>query len=227
VSVPVDAPPADLIGESLRGAHRSLALAAGPVLRYPPAMSPFASLGPQPGPEAWAALAGLPGDVASLVAPAALMPAAGWRTTTELPVLQLVEDEVETGPDAEVVALTQADVPEMLELTRRARPGPFLRSTIAFGGYVGIRRDGVLAAMAGRRLQPPGWIEVSAVCTDPAHRGHGLGRRVTAAVVRAIHTERRRALLHVLPDNPARGLYESMGFVPAGAGVITIVQRAG
>jgi hypothetical protein len=39
------------------------------------------------------------------------------------------------------------------------------------GRYLGIRRDGMLVAMAGERLHPPGWTEISAVCTDAAWRG--------------------------------------------------------
>jgi predicted GNAT family acetyltransferase len=116
-----------------------------------------------------------------------------------------------------VVALTVADVPAMLDLAERTRPGPFFAETIALGGYVGVWRDGALAAMAGRRLRVPGWIEVSAVCTDPAFRGAGLGRRVTTAVMRGIRADGAEPFLHVLDANPARRLYEAMGFVRAGA----------
>jgi predicted GNAT family acetyltransferase len=40
--------------------------------------------------------------------------------------------------------------------------------------------------MAGERLRPPGWAEISAVCTDPAFRGEGLATRLTLAVAAAI-----------------------------------------
>ena len=35
-----------------------------------------------------------------------------------------------------------------------------------------------LVAMAGERLRPPGWTEISAVCTDEEHRGQGLATRL-------------------------------------------------
>ena len=227
----LEQPPADLTGAALRGPHRALALGGdGPAVRYRPEVSAFASLGPEPTAEAWAALAELPGEFAGLTAATALEPQAGWVTARVMPVLQLTGREVsadEDGGDRELEPLTEADVPEMLELVARTRPGPFLPGTIAFGGYVGIRREGALVAMAGRRMRAPGWIEVSAVCTDPAQRGAGLGRRVTAAVVRGIRAEGDEALLHVLPENPARRLYEAMGFVVADEGIITVVQRTG
>jgi predicted GNAT family acetyltransferase len=75
-----------------------------------------------------------------------------------------------------------ADVPEMLELTARTKPGPFLPRTIDMGTYLGIRRDGRLVAMAGERLHPAGWTEISAVCTDEAWRGQGLSSRLILAL---------------------------------------------
>jgi len=40
--------------------------------------------------------------------------------------------------------------------------------------------------MAGERLRPPGFTEISAVCTDPEFRGQGQATRLTMAVVAAI-----------------------------------------
>ena len=62
----------------------------------------------------------------------------------------------------------------MLVLVAEAQPGPFLARTIEFGGYLGIRSQGRLIAMAGQRLRPPGYTEISAVATDPGHRRQGL-----------------------------------------------------
>ena len=84
--------------------------------------------------------------------------------------------------DPEAVRLGPADVPEMLDLVARTEPGPFVPRTIALGTYLGIRRGGALVAMAGERMRPPGWGEISAVCTDPAHRGQGLAGRLVRAV---------------------------------------------
>jgi predicted GNAT family acetyltransferase len=109
--------------------------------------------------------------------------------------------------------LGPADVPEMLDLVARTRPGPFLPRTIELGGYLGIRRDGALAAMAGERLRPPGWTEISAVCTDPAFRGNGLASRLTLAVAAAITARGEQPFLHAASDNAAAlRLYASLGF---------------
>ncbi|CAM5742575.1 hypothetical protein SALBM311S_11148 [Streptomyces alboniger] len=79
-------------------------------------------------------------------------------------------------PAPEAVRLGPDDVPDILDLVARTRPGPFLKRTVALGTYLGIRERGRLIAMAGERLRPPGWTEISAVCTDPDHRGRGLAR---------------------------------------------------
>jgi ribosomal protein S18 acetylase RimI-like enzyme len=218
---------ADLIGAALGGPDRHFAVGGdGPVLRYRPDVAPFATLGPAPDAAAWEALTALPGDLVALIADRAIAARAPWRAVRELPVLLMGGSGVETsGEDPEIVELGDQDVAEMLDLVARTAPGPFLARTIEFGGYVGIRRDGVLAAMAGRRVQPPGWIEVSAVCTDPAYRGLGLARRVMSAVVARIRDDDAQAFLHVLPSNPACRLYESMGFVVLRESVITAVER--
>jgi predicted GNAT family acetyltransferase len=101
----------------------------------------------------------------------------------------------------------------MLDLVARTRPGPFLPHTIELGGYLGIRRSGALVAMAGERLLPPDWSEISAVCTDPAFRGQGLATRLTLAVANAITDRGDMPFLHAAADNiSAIRLYESLGF---------------
>jgi ribosomal protein S18 acetylase RimI-like enzyme len=220
-------PPPDTVGDALRGPHRRFALgdAAG-ALRYPPTMSPFTSLGPEPA-AAWGQLTELPGDTVAVFARGEFAPPAPWRVVADFPLLSLVGPAVDPGPeDGEVVELTSADVPAMLELTALTKPGPFLSETIAFGGYAGIRRNGVLAAMAGRRMHPDGWIEISAVCTHPDHRGAGLARRVMNAVIRGIRGDGALPFLHVLEDNPARHLYESMGFTLGRETRIAVAERS-
>ncbi|MFD2488317.1 GNAT family N-acetyltransferase [Amycolatopsis jiangsuensis] len=114
---------------------------------------------------------------------------------------------------SELVRLTDADVPEMLDLVARTRPGPFLARTVMLGNYLGIRHDGALVAMAGERLRPPGWTEISAVCTDPAFRGHGLAGRLVQAVVAGIRSRGDEPFLHAAAVNTgAIRLYEQLGF---------------
>src|ERR1700675_601744 len=87
----------------------------------------------------------------------------------------------------EFIPLTQADVPEMLALTKLTKPGPFAARTREMGDYFGIRKEGVLVAMAGERLRVPGFTEISAVCTHPEHLGQGYARRLVTLLLERIH----------------------------------------
>jgi ribosomal protein S18 acetylase RimI-like enzyme len=81
------------------------------------------------------------------------------------------------------------------------------------GRYLGIRRDGMLVAMAGERLHPPGWTEISAVCTDAAWRGRGLASRLVLAVTAGIRARGETPFLHAVSANVnAIRLYEELGF---------------
>jgi predicted GNAT family acetyltransferase len=101
----------------------------------------------------------------------------------------------------------------MLDLASRTKPGPFLTGTVEMGTYLGIRRDGALVAMAGERLHPPGWTEISAVCTDDAWRGHGLATRLILAVAAGIRARGEIPFLHALASNTgAIRLYTELGF---------------
>ncbi|MEU6038672.1 GNAT family N-acetyltransferase [Actinomadura sp. NPDC047616] len=120
----------------------------------------------------------------------------------------------EAEPGSEVVELGAGDVPEMLELTARTRPGPFWPRTRELGTYLGVRENGTLVAMAGERLRPPGWAEISAVCTAPEARGRGHAARLVRALVARITSRNERPFLHVAAANTdAIALYERLGFV--------------
>jgi ribosomal protein S18 acetylase RimI-like enzyme len=199
---------------ALLGPQAHLAERHGVALRYPADVSPFIALPDQPGADAWADLAKLTSP-AGIVATAgvAAEPGPGWHVVMRIDGVQLVADNAVGAHDADAVPLGPADVPEMLDLAARTRPGPFLPRTIEFGGYLGIRRDGVLAAMAGERLRPPGWTEISAVCTAPEFRGQGLGTRLTLAVTAAIRDRGDTPFLHAAADNvSAIRLYSALGF---------------
>lgn len=105
------------------------------------------------------------------------------------------------------------DVPEMLELVALTKPGPLLDRTVELGTYLGIRHEGRLVAMAGERMRPAGWSEISAVCTHPDHRGRGLAGRLIRAVAAAVRERGELPFLHAAAANTgAVQLYESMGF---------------
>src|SRR6202012_4519783 len=115
--------------------------------------------------------------------------------------VQLVADSLDAGPDDEAVTLGPADVPDILRLVERTKPGPFLPRTIELGAYLGIRRDGELVAMAGERMRPPGWTEISAVCTDEAWRGHGFASQLIRALVMSIRGRGDHPFLHAVATN--------------------------
>ncbi|MGV9892649.1 GNAT family N-acetyltransferase [Streptomyces sp. NPDC003395] len=199
---------------SLIGPHAHFAERRGRVLRYPLDVSPWLALPDEPDARDWA-------DVAALAGPGAGVPLAGytgpvpddWEISFHVEGVQLVDDGLDADPDPEAVRLTPADVPEMLDLVARTRPGPFLLRTIELGTYLGIRRGGALVAMAGERLHPPGWTEISAVCTDPAFRGQGLAGRLIRAVAHGIRERGETPFLHTGAQNTnAIRLYEALGF---------------
>ena len=197
---------------SLTGRHAALAVGTGRARRFLPDVAPFAAVDDPADPAAWAELARVVGDAAvALMVPAD--PPAPWRIVRTFDALQLVEDHVVAREDPDVVVLGSDDVPAMLDLTARTRPGPFFPRTIELGRYLGVRDGDRLVAMAGERMQPEGWTEISAVCTDPTARGRGLAARLIAAVAAGIHARGDRAYLHVQADNPALALYERLGFV--------------
>jgi N-acetylglutamate synthase-like GNAT family acetyltransferase len=200
---------------SLHGAHARFALTHGDAARYQPDVAPFVAVSDTPGESVWADLFALmgPGGTATLIDPPQPFPP-GWEVIGMGYGVQMVEASVDAAHDDEAVKLGSADVPEMLDLVYRTKPGPFLPRTIELGRYLGIRRDGRLIAMAGERVRPPGWTEISAVCTDEAYRGQGLGARLVRAVAAGIHDRGDRAFLHALASNAnAIRLYESLGFV--------------
>jgi ribosomal protein S18 acetylase RimI-like enzyme len=212
---------------SLCGAHAPVAEIRGRARRYPADVAPFLGLPTQPTAQDWR-------DAAALVPPGTFVattyggvePPNGWRVVQPLEVVQMVQERV-TGADcAEAIALGAADVPDMLELVAQTEPGPFLSRTFELGDYLGIRRDGVLVAMAGERFHPSGWTEISAVCTSPGHRGEGLASRLVGALIARIHGRSERAFLHVLTTNTsAIRLYAALGFRTRRQGTFVVMTR--
>jgi predicted GNAT family acetyltransferase len=113
----------------------------------------------------------------------------------------------------DLLPLGESDAAEMLALARLTEPGPFLARTHTMGSFLGIRRNGRLAAMAGERMRFPGYTELSGVCTHPDFRGLGLARRLSCAVSAGIAARGEQAFLHAWKtNNAAISLYRSLGF---------------
>lgn len=199
---------------ALTGPHSPLAEVHGLARRYPPEVSPFVAIEDDQNPQAWRDLAELIGpEGTAVLTGASLQIPDDWQLVFSGTGLQMIGDAVEGQADEDAIELGADDVPEMLDLVARTQPGPFFPRTVELGGYLGFRIDGALVAMAGRRLHPAGWYEISAVCTDPAHQGKGLGGRLVRAVVAGIRAEGDLPFLHVSATNEnAIRLYEALGF---------------
>jgi predicted GNAT family acetyltransferase len=101
----------------------------------------------------------------------------------------------------------------MTALVALTEPGPFRPRTIDLGGYIGIFHDDELVAMAGQRLRPPGFCEISAVCTHPSARRRGYASVVTLQVAAGIIDRGERPFLHLAASNTAAmAVYERIGF---------------
>ncbi|GAA3357498.1 GNAT family N-acetyltransferase [Saccharopolyspora gregorii] len=200
---------------SLRGRHAHLARWCGTAATYLPGVTTFAAVA-EPGPAAWDDLARLLGSgaLADMFSSEAVPPP-GWEPVFALEARQLIgpAEPAPVGLGADVVELGAADVPAMLDLVARTEPGPFWPRTRELGTYLGIHEDGALVAMAGERLRPPGWTEISAVCTAPGARGRGHAARLVRTLAGRIAARGERAFLHVTDTNTAAlGLYERLGF---------------
>ena len=213
----MDVGPLDnLVFESLLGPLRPLARVSsnGAAARFRPDVSPFCGLAN----EATASWDGLAetldeDEVAVLMGPRVERIPDDWECLLEEVATQWVAESVPVAPPLQTVPLGPQDAAEMVALAALTEPGPFLEATVETGRYVGVRREGRLIAMAGERLRCGEWVEVSGVCVHPSARREGLGAGMTLAVVDAIRSRGKRAMLHVRQGNEsAMALYRKLGF---------------
>ncbi len=187
---------------------------------------------------------GAPADTAleSLIALAALVPAESSLVLMEAEEIpappgtsvmqravchQMTAERLTPGEPAFLLEpLTEADGPEMLALATLTRPGPFAARTHQLGDFVGVKHEGRLVAMAGERMQPTGFTEVSGVCTHPDHRGHGYAGGLIRVVASRILARGETPFLHVYATNTgAIALYESLGFAFRRAVTVTVLAQ--
>jgi predicted GNAT family acetyltransferase len=125
-----------------------------------------------------------------------------------------------------IVALTEADATEMRALAMLTEPGPFLSRTHRLGDFLGVKIGGRLVAMAGERMKPDGFTEVSAVCTHPDWRGRGYAAGLMRRVAQAIVARGETPFLHVYPSNTgAIALYRALGFTFRRAMTMVVLAR--
>ncbi len=210
------------IWHALRGPQREFGTVVDDLAaRYLHDVAPFAAVCDERSSDAWDALRSIVGaGGTAVVAPLPDALPDAWTVPVRMHGLQMVRDELFVADQADgrgrpdpVELLTQADVPAMVDLVGRTRPGPFLPRTSELGDYLGVRDADALVAMAGERMRITGFTEVSAVCTDAAYRGRGYAARLVAAVGARMAARGDRACLHVLADNTgAIRVYEQLGF---------------
>jgi GNAT superfamily N-acetyltransferase len=215
------------IWSALTTEHQSLARTNGLARRYPGDVSPLAAFA-EPTPKAFADMSALvePNEAIALFTPEPVEVPGGWQIKKTGWMQQMICDAATAPPAGEFHALRDADVPEMLALTAATEPGPFLPRTIEMGRYLGIRSaDGRLVAMAGERLMPDRFTEVSAVCTHPEFRGRGYGHALVSSVAARIFEQSRVPILHVFAENPAISVYKKAGFRVRRAMHLTVIAR--
>lgn len=166
-------------------------------------------------PEAMAALAALapPGGKLVMVDAEDIPVPPGMQPFRQAVISQMVLERLAPGEVPDHLELGDADAAEMLALATLTEPGPFVTRTHAIGGFVGIRVDGQLVAMAGERMKLPGYSEVSAVCTHPDFRGRGFAGGLMRVVIGNLLARGEGVFLHSYAHNAgAIALYESLGF---------------
>lgn len=163
-----------------------------------------------------------------VVSPVPMGIPAPWQVVQQIQVLQLIQTTPVVAAVAEPppIALGSERVPAMLALTARTNPGPFFSNTIAFGYYTGIFDGNELVAMAGQRMHPEPYAEISAVCTHPDYLGRGYARQHIQHQAQRIRAAGNIPFLHVRNDNSgAIKLYQSLGFATRWEMSFYVIQK--
>jgi ribosomal protein S18 acetylase RimI-like enzyme len=210
---------------------RQQALAEGGVLarRYPVAIAPFADLADMAPPN-FAALGAMMSrsEIAVLFTPDPVVAPPEFKVVLAETGEQMIGTLAEApAVGADIVRLGTQDVPDMMALTSRTKPGPFSLRTHELGTFLGIRVDGQLVAMAGERMKPADYTEITAVCVHPSHRGRGYGQVLLGEVSRQIRARGEIPFLHVFTSNhSAIALYRRQGMEVRCRLHVTVLQKA-
>ena len=209
---PLDRP----IWNALTGRQAHLAIREGNAVRIRPDVGIFAATRDDQATDDLAAIcASYPGAgfLEAEGTPLADWSPPGVEVTLRAVLAQMVSTTITPGPGMDWIQLGEADAADIYELAMLTKPGPFRPRTFDFGGYIGVRDEGRLIAMAGTRLRVEGFSEVSAVCTHPDHRGRGLAKALMRVVIGRILDEGDACFLHAFADRETTiGLYRSLGF---------------
>jgi predicted GNAT family acetyltransferase len=223
---PLDRP----VWNALTTRQACLAQGDARAVRFAPEYGLFAAAA-DASPDSLAALATLvpPRGGLALVEAQAPPPVPGTKIAQSASIWQMSADALTPGiaADIEIIPLTEADAAAMLALATLTEPGPFFARTHRLGDFVGVKENGQLLAMAGERMKPTGFTEVSGICTHPGHRGHGYAGALTRAVVEMILARGEMPFLHVYAHNTgAITLYQSLGFSLRREMAMRVLSRA-
>ncbi len=218
------------VWHALNSGNRSLAHGSGDIRYFWNDVSPFAGLRDNSVDQLRALHEWVPfeGPLAVASATEVAWPTE-WTVNHAVEVWQMVcnRGPSKSSREIDAVPLDESAVPEMLALTELTRPGPFAQNTIRFGHYEGIYDGGRLVAMAGQRMRPTPYVEVSAVCTHPDFLGKGLATQLMLRQVRLIRSTGEIPFLHVKSDNErAIHVYTQLGFHKRRKLVIYFVQKS-
>ncbi|TGE24208.1 GNAT family N-acetyltransferase [Hymenobacter aquaticus] len=204
------------IWHALTTGNQHLALGSASARCFPPEVGPLAGLQDNRATDLTCLLDLVPaGQPVVLFTPGPLPLTDAWQPLAQKDLLQLVYSRPAPAPQPGPVLrpLTQQHVPAMLALTALTNPGPFRSRTIELGTYYGIFDGARLVAMAGHRLRPEPYAEVSAVCTHPEYLGRGYAGLLVGQLLREMQAAGHRPFLHVLATNTgALALYQRLGF---------------
>ncbi|MBR0895635.1 GNAT family N-acetyltransferase [Bradyrhizobium tropiciagri] len=223
---PLDRP----IWSALTTRQRDLAEGDTDARRFPLAIAPFADMVDM-SPQSFAALGALLSrpDIAVLFTPDPVAVPSEFKVLLAETGEQMIGMPADySAPGVEIVRLGEADVPAMMALTALTKPGPFSTRTHELGNFFGIRIGDELVAMAGERMKPGNYTEMTAVCVHPDHRGRGYAQALLSAVGRQIVARGEIPFLHVFTSNvSAIALYRRQGMAIRRRLHITVLQKQG
>ena len=228
------------IWHALTTSQAKFALGGDRARRFPRQVAPFVAVPSESTSDAELAQLTEQGESVCLVGVAPRL--SSWKVEKQSAILQMLCGQMLCGqmlceqmicssrsePDASagISQLSEADLGAILGLTALVYPAYFRARTVELGDYFGIYQDGRLAAMAGERLHPNGYQEISAVCTHPDFQGRGYAGRLVAHLANRILERGETPFLHVDAGNTrATSVYERLGFKARRSIPLWVIRR--
>jgi ribosomal protein S18 acetylase RimI-like enzyme len=206
---------------ALTTSQAALAVVEGPARRFPPEVAPHGAF-EDPSSESWAALGRIAQQPVNLFSRQPLQIPSGWTVARSVELYEMVQEDGdwlrESGrnrlPGIQIEELTPDDLPQMSALYEATRPGRTLSPQLyVLGGFIGIKHQGQLVAMACLRLHCPGYREISTLATRPGQTGRGYGTALVAELAQRILDRGETPFLTVRTDNTrAIEIYRRLGF---------------